>query len=130
MLPIELWCRSSMIVVTLFYLGLFWGCAAQAPGDGDAICTDEVVDGMENPFFRIRPTYSTNERPLMDSRDYAGLLQGGDNTPWQRVDNDNNNPIGIATAVSREVFCHFSPRGSVAAPSFITSLPQSETLKR
>ena len=25
----------------------------QAPGDGDAICTDEIFDGVTNPFFAI-----------------------------------------------------------------------------
>ena len=88
----------------LLYVGLLLSVVprteAQAPGDGDQICTDEVVNGMPNPFFALRPTYSPNERPLMDSRDYVGLLQGGDNLPWQTVDNDDNNTAGVATAVS------------------------------
>ena len=73
---------------------------AQAPGDGDSICTNEFLNGMTNPFFATRPTYGPNERPLMDSRDYVGLLQGGDDIPWQSVDNDDNNTAGVATAVS------------------------------
>ena len=88
----------------LLYVGLFLSVVprteAQAPGDGDPICTDEVVNGMPNPFFALRPTYNPNERPLMDSRDYVGLLQGGENLPWQTVDIDNNNTAGVATAVS------------------------------
>ena len=65
----------------------------QAPGDGDAICTDEIVDGAANPFFANRPVYSASERPLMDSSDYNRLLQGTGNIylPWQSVDRDNNN---------------------------------------
>ena len=84
-------------IVLLEYLG---SCVvmAQAPGDGDPLCTDEVVNGTTNPFFPNRPTYSASERPLMDSRDYVGLLQG--TMPWQSVDNDDNNPAGIATSVS------------------------------
>ena len=44
----------------------------QAPGDGekDAICTEEILDGVANPFFANRPVYSASEQPLMDSRDY------------------------------------------------------------
>ena len=87
---------SSALALHLILLSV----VGQAPGDGDPICTDEVVNGMPNPFFALRPTYNPNERPLMDSRDYVGLLQGGDNLPWQTVDNDNNNAAGFATAVS------------------------------
>ena len=70
----------------------------QAPGDGDPVCTDEVVNGMTNPFFFSRPMYIPSERPLMDSRDYVGLLL--DPMPWQSVDNDNNNTAGESTSVS------------------------------
>ena len=85
---------------TLLYI--FRGCVAQAPGDGDAVCTDEIVNGVANPFFLNRPSYSTSERPLMDSRDYVGLLQGS--FPWQSVDNDNNNTVGVAVTVRNGVF--------------------------
>ena len=67
------------------------------------VYTDEVINGMANPFFATRPTYGPNERPLMDSRDYVGLLQGGDNIPWQTVDNDDNNTAGVPTSVSVEL---------------------------
>ena len=75
---------------------------SQAPGDGDPLCVDEVIDGDENPFFAQRPTYADNVRPLMDSRDYVVLLAGDDmaHIPWQQVDNDNNNSNTIVTEVS------------------------------
>ena len=93
-------CGTALLFIGLF-LSVVPMTEAQAPGDGDPICTDKVINGMPNPFFVLRPTYSPNERPLMDSRDYVGLLQGGD-IPWQSVDNDDNNTAGVATAVS---FC-------------------------
>ena len=74
----------------------------QAPGDGDALCTDEIVYGMTNPFFANRPVYSASERPLMNSRDYVRLLQGSGDVyiPWQSVDRDNNNTNEQVTRVS------------------------------
>ena len=92
-------CGTALLFIGLF-LSVVPRTEAQAPGDGDSICTDEFLDGMPNPFFALRPTYSPNERPLMDSRDYVGLLQGGDNIPWQSVDNDDNNTAEATTAVS------------------------------
>ena len=70
---------------------------SQAPGDGDSFCVEAVINGVTNPFF-TNITYPANERPLMDSRDYVGLLYGP-NPPWQQVDNDNNNADEIATHV-------------------------------
>ena len=86
-------------LVVLVYLGLAGCVGGQAPGDGDLICTNETINGVQNPFFGFRPVYSPNERPLIDSRDYISLLQG-DNVPWQSIDNDNNNTAGVATSVS------------------------------
>ena len=93
-------------VVTCLVLVLLIGHAGhsirdQAPGDGDALCTDEIVGGMTNPFFANRPVYSASERPLMDSRDYVRLLQGSDGVyiPWQSVDRDNNNSVEVTTEV-------------------------------
>ena len=83
---------------------------AQAPRDGDAICTDEIIDGTTNPFFANRPAvYSASERPLMDSRDYNRLLQGTGDTylPWQSVDRDNNNTNGEVTRVSYSGFAGY-----------------------
>ena len=74
----------------------------QAPGDGVDICTNETINGAPNPFFAIRPVYSANERPLMDSRDYNRLLQesGDAYVPWQSVDRDNDNTNDIITEVT------------------------------
>ena len=72
---------------------------SQAPGDGDPLCIQAVVDGITSPFFPSHPTYPANERPLMDSRDYTALLQAGNPPVWQQVDNDNNNTITEVTNV-------------------------------
>ncbi|CAI8053197.1 Ephrin type-A receptor 4-B, partial [Geodia barretti] len=96
------------------------GCVQdQAPGDGVAICTEEIVNGEPNPFFANRPMYSVNERPLMDSRDYNRLLQesGDAYVPWQSLDRDNNNTnmvvtewtqTGSATCAGTVTVCGFS----------------------
>ena len=78
----------------------------QAPGDGDALCTEEIIDGMSNPFFNNHPVYSTRERPLMDSRDYVRLLHASGNIyiPWQSVDRDNNNTGDVVTEVRSRWF--------------------------
>ena len=73
---------------------------SQAPGDGDPICVEPLlINGNPNPFFALHPTYAANERPLMDSREYSGLLQGRNPPVWQHVDNDNNNTGGVVTNV-------------------------------
>ena len=98
---------SLVAVVVVLFIG-HAGCVQdQAPGDGVAICTDEIVDGETNPFFANRPMYSANERPLMDSRDYNRLLhESGDAyVPWQSLDRDNNNSIDVVTEV-RTIFIH------------------------
>ena len=90
----------SFVVVVLLISHA--GCVQdQAPGDGVAICTEEIVNGEPNPFFAIHPMYSANERPLMDSRDYNRLLQesGDAYVPWQSVDRDNNNTNMVVTEV-------------------------------
>ena len=81
----------------------------QAPGDGDALCIDEIVNGMTNPFFANHPVYSASERPLMDSRDYVRLLQGSGDVyvPWQSVDRDNNNTNKELTRVSIQSLLFF-----------------------
>ena len=102
--------------ITPFALVVLWpvlltghaGCVQdQAPGDGVAICTEETINGMANPFFANRPVYSASERPLMDSRDYNRLLQesGDAYLPWQRLDRDNNNTNDVATEV-RTIYSH------------------------
>ena len=72
---------------------------AQAPGDGDELCLSELFEGQLNS------TYAANARPLMDSKDYIGLLQGQtlEVLPWQSVDIDNNNDPEFVTAVSQSV---------------------------
>ena len=85
-------------VVVLLAILLLGRVRAQAPGDGDAICTDEIVDGVMNPFFANRPVYSASERPLMDSRDYVLLLRDV-YLPWQSVDRDTNNSAQFVTEV-------------------------------
>ena len=90
--PMAAWPCLTVLLCALSYV------IAQAPGDGDPLCVDEVFNGEDNPFFDLHPTYAANERPLMDSRDYISLLQG--NPTWQMVDNDNNNTGTVITSVS------------------------------
>ena len=82
----------------------------QAPGDGDALCTDEIVDGIMNPFFDNRPVYSASERSLMES---VRLLQGSGDVylPCQSVDRDNNNKNEEVTRVSK--ICYFFKQETV-----------------
>ena len=91
----------SLVAVVVLFIGHASCVQDQAPGDGVAICTEETINGMPNHFFTNRPMYSANERPLMDSRDYNRLLQesGDAYVPWQSLDRDNNNSIGVRTEV-------------------------------
>ena len=90
----------------LVFVVSFVSCVlCQAPGDGDPICVQEVVEGLANPFFALHPTYPANERPLMDSRDYTDLLQGRNPPVWQHVDNDNNNTVTDVTNVRYFSMC-------------------------
>ena len=74
-----------MLCFVVLWLGLMLRLSGsiqdQAPGDGDhdALCTEELIDGMSNPFFALHPVYSARERPLMDSRDYIRLLHASGN---------------------------------------------------
>ena len=90
---------ASMAVRVVLVLSVVTCVLSQAPGDGEPICVQEVIDGLANPFFALHPTYPANERPLMDSRDYTGLLQAGNPPVWQHVDNDNNNTAEDVTNV-------------------------------
>ena len=94
-----------------------------APGDGDAVCVQEVVDGVMNPFFSLHPTYPANERPLMDSRDYTGLLQARNPPVWQQVDNDTNNSLEKVTEVRKIMFdtCVCRIEGSIYILYYIYS---------
>ena len=79
---------------------------SQAPGDGDSLCVDPVVNNgtalVPNPF--LRPSYPANVKGLMDSREYLSLLDDP-NPAWQQVDNDTSNSGGDFTHVSHEWFC-------------------------
>ena len=75
---------------------------AQAPGDGSELCVSATIDGMVNPFYNDPSSYADNERVLMDSWNYAALLQGSD-PPWQSVDNDDNNERDGVRSVVTEV---------------------------
>ena len=70
---------------------------AQAPGDGDELCVSAIIDGMVNPFYNDPSSYANNERVLMDSWNYAALLD----PTWQRVDNDDNNEGDVITQVCK-----------------------------
>ena len=91
----------------LFLIASLVSCVfSQAPGEGDSLCVDPVVDNgtalVPNPF--LRPSYPANVRGLMDSREYLSLLD--DPSPaWQQVDNDTNNSGVVTTHVSHEWFC-------------------------
>ena len=93
---------AVMWFVLLLWLGQAISVQGQAPGDGDELCTEETIDGIPNPFFNNHPVYSARERPLMDSRDYNRLLQGGGDTyiPWQSVDKDNSNSGDVVTEIN------------------------------
>ena len=96
-----------MLCIVVLWLGLMLRLSdsieGQAPGDGDPLCTEEIIDGIPNPFFNNHPVYTARERPLMDSRDYIRLLQESGNAyiPWQSVDGDNNNTGDVVTEVRR-----------------------------
>ena len=81
----------------VFFVSYVSHVLPQAPGDGDPIYVDAIIDGVPNVFF-TNITYPANKRPLMDSRDYISLLDGP-NPTWQQVDNDNNNDDEVATHV-------------------------------
>ena len=61
---------------------------AQAPGDGDELCTVTLPSICQNV-----PDYPTNVKPLMDSNHYDFLLPPSAGPVWQAVDNDDNNNI-------------------------------------
>ena len=89
-----------MILQLWLILAGFLGCSlSQAPGDGSSYCLLERMDGFPNPFLTVRPSYSKNVRPLMDSRNYMSLLLG-ESAVWQHADGDSNNMQGMATHVS------------------------------
>ena len=84
-----------LIAVTVVLSLLSGWCCAQAPGDGDSHCTEDL------PSFGVNILdYPPEVKPLMDSRHYQQLLPPNTGAVWQTVDNDDNNPSGILTSVS------------------------------
>ena len=70
--------------------------AGVAPGDENyAFCEQIRVNGAV-PI----PAYSSNMKVLMDSWNYRNLLPPRTGAVWDLVDNDMNNPSGVATNVS------------------------------
>ena len=69
--------------------------ASVAPGDEEALCEQLRALGIA-PI----PAYSSNMRVLMDSWNYQNLLPPRTGAVWDQVDNDMNNPSGVATNVS------------------------------
>ena len=90
-----------MLFLTVYFIFSVSCVIAQAPGDADAFCLSEMIDGELNPFFNVHD-YGPNRHALMDSKDYAGLQQGTDteDLPWQSVDVDDNNDPQYTTEVS------------------------------
>ena len=64
-----------MLFLTVFFIFSVSCVIAQAPGDADTFCLSEMIDGDLNLFFNVHD-YGPNRCALMDSKDYAGLLQG------------------------------------------------------
>ena len=69
--------------------------ASVAPGDEEALCERLRASGAAPT-----PAYSSNMRVLMDSWNYQNLLPSRTGAVWDQVDNDMNNPSGVATNVS------------------------------
>ena len=83
-----------MLIFVIFVVSSFQLASAQAPGDTSQVCLDLRAAGIEIVG------YPPNVRPLMDSRDYENLIPDHQSPVWQRVDRDNNNPVGQITTVS------------------------------
>ena len=100
----------TILRLWMILAGLLRCALSQAPGDGSSYCLLERMDGYPNSFLTMRPSYSENVRPLMDSRDYMSLLLG-ESAVWQHVDGDSNNMQGLATHVSicKMRYDHFLP---------------------
>lgn len=93
---------------------------SQAPGDGDPLCINEMIDGSPNTYlnYSARPVYPATVWPLMDSRDYVNLLLGRD-AVWQQVDQDTNNTPEIATNVSLQNYLYGATYTAAMASSLL-----------
>ena len=89
-----LWLLGAVVI--LLQLTLLRETFAQAPDDADPFCT-VTLPGIGINIL----DYALEVKPLMDSRHYQNLLPPHANAVWQDVDNDNNNPVGTSTDVSR-----------------------------
>ena len=88
-------CLIAVVIVTIVLSSLSgWSCA-QAPGDAELFCTEELPSVGVNIL-----DYPPEVKPLMDSRHYRQLLPPSSGAVWQKVDNDTNNPSGTRTSVS------------------------------
>ena len=83
-----------MLISVLLAVASYQLASAQAPGDTSQVCFDLRAAGIEIVG------YPPNVKPLMDSRNYENLLPNHQSPVWQRVDRDNNNPVGQSTTVS------------------------------
>ena len=81
--------------VILSAIELAAGVSIAAPGDEEPLC-QQLRDLGAAPI----PNYAPNMRILMDSWNYQNLLPTRTGAVWEQVDNDTNNPSGIATNVS------------------------------
>ena len=81
-------CSSTLTVVCVMVL-LLCLAGSQAPGDGDQICIDSSS----------HPEYEDHTHPLMDSRDYKQVLPGTNDSPWQKLNLDENNQDNQKTEV-------------------------------
>ena len=86
--------QLAMLISVLLAVASYQLASAQAPGDTSQVCLDLRAEGI------AILGYPPNVKPLMDSRNYENLLPFHQSPVWQRVDRDNNNPVGQSTTVS------------------------------
>ena len=80
-----------LLTLTLLHISTIAGSTV-APGDEAPRCEQ---------LRALKVTPINNMRVLMDSWNYENLLPPHIGAVWDQVDNDGNNPSGIATNVSR-----------------------------
>ena len=79
-----------VVFIVLIIARLLSFVLTQAPGDGDRVCIDELIQNgttlVPNPIYSLKPVYPFNLKPLMDSKHYVNLLNIP-NPVWQQVRN-------------------------------------------
>ena len=95
--------RSRMVMfqikfLMLVSLAVVTASGGVASGDEDLLCGNLRAEGAA-PI----PAYPANMRVLMDSWNYKNLLPPRTGAVWDQVDNDRNNPSGVAINVSHLV---------------------------